>query len=61
MINSRMEEALRSGWVCPSCKKVNSPDVKSCDHKPIDEESDQGKRLLTEWSADRHHDDGDPC
>lgn len=24
----------REGWICPKCKRVNSPDVKTCDCVP---------------------------
>lgn len=41
----------RVGWVCPECKKILSPDVKSCNCKKETNESSSttNKILLTEF------------
>lgn len=44
------ENNIREGWICPKCKKIKSPDVKSCDcnkneQKDVDKDT---RQLLNE-------------
>lgn len=36
------------GWICPRCKKVNAPDVKSCDCTTTEDTDKDNRQLLNE-------------
>ena len=37
-----------TGWICPNCKKVHSPDVKSCTCTKTESTTEDTRKLLLE-------------
>lgn len=44
-----MSEEKKEGWICPRCKKVNSPDTKQCSCQANESvETEDTRTLLNE-------------
>ena len=43
---------MNEGWICPRCKKVNAPDVKSCDCENDNKVFDKIKELAEKINMD---------
>lgn len=43
-----MKVNIKEGWICPNCRKINSPDVKQCDCVQTEEDKKDNRTLLNE-------------
>ena len=47
-MNKPEKEETKEGWICPKCKKVWAPSVKSCDCTTKENQTPDTKQLLLE-------------
>jgi uncharacterized OB-fold protein len=51
-MNSNTTPQNVTGWICPKCGKVLSPDIKTCNCNLKEDSTDTGPQFLTEEDDD---------